>query len=335
MFYKSTCVTADYNCGNPFEISFNNGGSLGRNCHNVNYNACSIYACIISAHFVDEWYAMMLSGSGSMDRYSYGHEYGFDATRDSGCPLGREDWMYGTPLHAPLENSCPVRGCSGKHEADTGWYSRLWKRLPNTGTLASQEKGNFDQEEINEDCIHLAKPWILNPTEAPEVIGDTGVIDGPVIPKNQYMNFVVIKEDNYEWIYHDVKSVVVCKVNNPTQCSVCTGPVRDGLNLSYEYECPDVPYADLPEHFGRFQVKVNYEVNKSTKKQRNRLEVSLRYRYRQTIPQCQCENGLAESGGIKCNAYGEDVRKNICESCDCDFESYQTVSESYRVKRCE
>merc|ERR1711881_151204 len=114
----------------PWEIDYLVGTGSGRDlydsCKSLNANLCAARACAVEGTFVENLFAVLLSGQGiPYDQYS--HAQGFDPAVDQGCPVKK-----GTPGSGPEKACCGAyptrfpyktlggeRGCCGARTYST------------------------------------------------------------------------------------------------------------------------------------------------------------------------------------------------------------------------
>merc|ERR1712066_99203 len=116
----------------PWEVAYNPGVGQGperlESCQFQNSNAgnCAARACAVEGIFVDNVFAMLLSG-GQADLDSYSHNNGFDAGHNAGCPVktgikgvsGERRCCGAYPNRFPFKTLDGDRDCCGSRTYNT------------------------------------------------------------------------------------------------------------------------------------------------------------------------------------------------------------------------
>merc|ERR1711865_730238 len=91
----------------PWEVDYNGGNGagvdLGRSCASLNTEQCAIRACAIEGQFVQNLFAVLLSGA-SINYADYAHQNGFNPSHDEGCPV-----------KAGIKGASSAKGCCGAY----------------------------------------------------------------------------------------------------------------------------------------------------------------------------------------------------------------------------
>jgi len=115
----------------PWEIDYLAGTGSGRelytSCQSLNANACAARACAVEGTFVDNLFAVLISGQG-IPYEDYSHRQGFDPATDAGCPVkkgtpgaGAEKACCGAyPTRFPFKTLGGDRACCGGRTYSTG-----------------------------------------------------------------------------------------------------------------------------------------------------------------------------------------------------------------------
>ena len=108
----------------PWTVDYTAGTGSGRalytSCQQLNANACAARACSVEGTFVDNLFAVLVSGNG-IPYADYSHAQGFDPATDAGCPVkkgtagsGSEKACCGAyPSRFPFKTLGGERGCCG------------------------------------------------------------------------------------------------------------------------------------------------------------------------------------------------------------------------------
>ena len=115
----------------PWEIAYTAGTGSGRDlytsCQSLNADACAARACAVEGTFVDNLFAVLISGQG-IPYSDYSHAQGFDPATDAGCPVkkgtpgsGSEKACCGAyPTRFPFKTLGGDRACCGGRTYSTG-----------------------------------------------------------------------------------------------------------------------------------------------------------------------------------------------------------------------
>ena len=114
----------------PWEVDYNGGNGagvdLGRSCAELNTEQCAIRACAIEGQFVQNLFAVLVSGS-SINYEEYAHANGFNPSHDEGCPVkagvkgasGNKGCCGAYPTRYPFKTLDGDRACCGSRTYNT------------------------------------------------------------------------------------------------------------------------------------------------------------------------------------------------------------------------